>query len=207
MLITARHRGFTLVELMIAISIVAVMMLLGLPSLSALLQNSKLGSTAQSLQAGIQLARAEAIKRNLPVEFVLSNTTGAINSDAAANALAGNANGQAWAVRFLDPDDNTYHLIEAKAALEGSGQANGSTSAVRLQGASVAPAAAFTGVIAFNGLGSTTTNAEYRIGLDNPSGGQCAPNGPMRCLEVRASPGGQVKVCDPIAAAGDSRAC
>ncbi|MCC6472780.1 MAG: hypothetical protein IT514_03450, partial [Burkholderiales bacterium] len=43
----------------------------------------------------------------------------------------------------------------------------------------------------------------------NPSGGACAADGgPMRCLNVLVSPGGQIKMCDPaVAATGDTRRC
>jgi type IV fimbrial biogenesis protein FimT len=36
----------------------------------------------------------------------------------------------------------------------------------------------------------------------------CAPSGPIRCLMVVISPGGQSKVCDPAATSvGDTRSC
>ena len=200
---TAQH-GFTLIELSVALAIVGLMLVLGVPSMTSFFQNAKLGSASQTFLSGLQTARAEAIRRNQPVEFALTTTTSAIATDAAAAGAVVDANGAGWVVRYLDADTAAYKLVEARPVGENAG---GSTSAVRVQGSAVAPAPAFTGVISFNGFGGTTTGYEYRLNLDNPTGGECAPTGPMRCLQVRASPGGQIKVCDPIAVVGDSRAC
>jgi len=200
----ATHRGFTLIEISVALAIVGLMLVLGVPSMTSFFQNAKLGSASQTFLSGLQTARAEAIRRNLPVEFVLTTTSSVIATDAAAGSVVVDANGGGWVVRWFDADAGAYKLVEAKPVGENAG---GSASAVRVQGSALPSSPAFTGVISFNGFGATTTAAEYRLRLDNPTGGDCAPTGPMRCLEVRTAPGGQIKVCDPIAAIGDSRAC
>jgi prepilin-type N-terminal cleavage/methylation domain-containing protein len=56
MLKCRRHSGFTLIEVMVALTIVALMVLISLPSMTAYFQNAKIGSAAQTYAAGLQAA-------------------------------------------------------------------------------------------------------------------------------------------------------
>jgi prepilin-type N-terminal cleavage/methylation domain-containing protein len=69
-----RWQGFTLVELVVSLSIIAILAAFGLPAMGTYLQNSKLANAAASYYSGIQLARAEAIRRNVETQFVLTGT-------------------------------------------------------------------------------------------------------------------------------------
>ena len=203
MLSGAKARGFTLIELLVGIAIVGILIGLGAPSFAAFLQSSKLASAAQSYLSGVQLARAEAIRRNLPVEFVLTASPVAAGIE---NAATPSATGQNWVVRVLDPATSNYELIEAKAAVEGSFSSTG-TSSIQING-SATPPTVFAGTVAFNGFGGTADGADYTFDIENPVGGTCASvGGPMRCPQIRIPPGGRVSLCDPAAAPGDSRAC
>jgi prepilin-type N-terminal cleavage/methylation domain-containing protein len=82
--------GFTLVELMITVVIAAILLGLGLTSIRYMLISARTKSTADSILAGLQLARAEAIRRNAPVRFQLLNTMD--------DACVASATGQVWAV-------------------------------------------------------------------------------------------------------------
>ncbi len=66
--VTARARlpGFTLIELMVALAIVALLLLLGMPSFTTFLRNSEIRSTSESLVNGLRAASAEAANRNQP---------------------------------------------------------------------------------------------------------------------------------------------
>lgn len=63
------QRGFTLMELMLTISILAVLTALAVPSFTALSNRNRLTSQANDLLAEIQFARAEAIRANARVTF------------------------------------------------------------------------------------------------------------------------------------------
>jgi type IV fimbrial biogenesis protein FimT len=194
MLSAAHQEGFSIIELSVALTVVAVLLTLGMPSLSSYVQNARLGGAAKSFYTGVQLARAEAIKRNAEVEFVLTNTPVASGIE---NTLVGDVQGKNWVVRARSSASAPYELIEAKSMLEGGGAAPAVTVA--------ASAAQFT----FNALGGTTAGGPAQgIVLENPAMGLCVPLGPVRCWDIVVAPGGQVRLCDPAAAsASDSRHC
>jgi type IV fimbrial biogenesis protein FimT len=64
-----RERGFNLVELMIGIALIAILMFVALPEFSTWMQNTKIRTAAESVIAGMQLARAEAVRRNANVQI------------------------------------------------------------------------------------------------------------------------------------------
>jgi type IV fimbrial biogenesis protein FimT len=69
---TGRQAGFTLVELMVAIAVLAVLLALAAPSFTNASLPSKLRSVANSLVGAALLARSEAIKRDAVVTLCVS---------------------------------------------------------------------------------------------------------------------------------------
>jgi type IV fimbrial biogenesis protein FimT len=196
-------RGFTITEVLVAMAIIAIMLGLGVPSITTYIESAKLNSAAQGYLSGVQMARATAIRQNLRTEFVLTDTP--VETANLANVLAESANGQNWVVRAVDPalPPPAFVLIEAKSANESSANA---AQSVQILGTG-APAA-FTGIVPFNGFGGTADANNYAFALQNPRGGACAPAGPMRCPTILVPAGGLARICDPLlAAATDSRGC
>ncbi len=190
--------GFSLIELMVGLVIMALLLGLGLPSLSSYLANNKIRATASNFSADLQFARAEAIRRNGNVGLVLtSDAPIAANENAPTLSLAG----PNWMVRLRTPGaPPTFSLLQGKSAAEGS------TQVVVAGGVSS---------LNFSGLGSSDQAATVSFDFSNPNGGACvlpvAPavvGGPMRCLRVQVTVGGQVRVCDPaVVTVGDARTC
>ena len=69
------ERGFTLIELMITLSVFAVLIVLALPSFNQWIANTKIHSTTESVLAGFQLARTEAVRLNRGVRMTLNADT------------------------------------------------------------------------------------------------------------------------------------
>lgn len=101
-----RMRGFTLVELMIVLVIVAVILIIGVPSYNTLALRAKLKSYANEMVASAITARSEAIKRNAPVRLCIS-TNG-------ADCAGGGDWDQGWVV--IDPNDT---VVKYQQALDG----------------------------------------------------------------------------------------
>ena len=62
-----RSSGFSLVELMITIVVLAVIIAISAPSFTGVFNGNRLTSRANELVASLQMARSEALRRNAPV--------------------------------------------------------------------------------------------------------------------------------------------
>ncbi|MBM5811851.1 MAG: prepilin-type N-terminal cleavage/methylation domain-containing protein [Gammaproteobacteria bacterium] len=101
----ARARGLTLIELMVAVTIFAILMALAVPSFRDAALGARLTAAANDLLASVQLARSEAIKRNVTVTVCAS-----------ANGTSCAASGdwdQGWIVR----DNAAAEVIQRQQAL------------------------------------------------------------------------------------------
>ncbi len=68
-----KQHGFTLVELMVAIAIAAIVIAFAVPSFEQIRNGTRLSSGANDLLTALQLARSEAIRRNHAVTFCPTN--------------------------------------------------------------------------------------------------------------------------------------
>ncbi len=60
--------GFTLIELMVALSIMLILMFLAIPSFSQMLIRSEISAASMAIRAGLSIARSEAVKRGAQVQ-------------------------------------------------------------------------------------------------------------------------------------------
>ena len=98
-------RGFTLLELMIVVTLAAVVLGIGIPSFREFLRNNKMASVANDLLGGIQTARTEAIKRQLPTGGIAVCPSNNPDSADATCLAASTRNFDGW-IAFVDADNN-----------------------------------------------------------------------------------------------------
>jgi len=67
--------GFTLVELLIAIAIAAILMAIAVPSFRTMSRNMAVRGAADEFVAGVQFARSEAIRTNQTISLTLAGRT------------------------------------------------------------------------------------------------------------------------------------
>lgn len=72
MMVHQKQTGFTLMELMITIVIIAIITAIALPSFQSILEKRRLVGAAENLFADLQYTRSEAIKQNKTVSFQFS---------------------------------------------------------------------------------------------------------------------------------------
>lgn len=182
--------GVTLIELVIAIAIVSILLMAGLPSFGLWLQNVQLRTAAESVQNGLQTARLEAVRRNATVRFSLADAAGTV----------------AWSVGCVTVRPNCPALIQERAGAEGGANARIGVSSTAppspvpanqysvalAAGAGLSDGAAG---VSFNGLGVVPTanigTDITRIDITNAS------TNAARRLVVTIGSGGLVRMCDP----------
>jgi type IV fimbrial biogenesis protein FimT len=91
----AKPRGFSLIEILITLTLLGILLGLAGPSFSEWIRNAQVRTVADSLQNGVRLAQAEAVRRNRQVIFFLTNSQDCTNTMAAA------ANGAFWSIRTV----------------------------------------------------------------------------------------------------------
>lgn len=104
--------GFTLIELMVSVSVVAILLTVGVPSFNRFIEHTLITKTSHEVRSGLALARTEAVKRNSPVQLC--------NLDTQTNSCAGLAavGRTVWTAGFLVFRDlNNNRLYEPQQDL------------------------------------------------------------------------------------------
>lgn len=167
--------GFTLIELMVAISIFGLLLALAAPSYSQWIANTRVRTTAEAIQNGLMLAKAEAVRRNTKVQFVL---TAGDPIAANANTITASTAGKAWMVRTYQ-SGGTYTSADF---IQGRSSAEGSTNTTVTADQSTF---VFTGVGGLSPIPAGTVNISIT-----------ASTGTSRTLKVTVAPGGAIRMCD-----------
>jgi type IV fimbrial biogenesis protein FimT len=193
-MLNTNHRrtaaGFTLIEMLIAVVLLGILAVAAGPSFHTFMVNTRIRNVAESLQNGLRLAQVEATKRNVQVDFVLT-TASEFASNPTNGAPAASASGTAWVVR-----EPASAFIAGKVTAEGS-------ESVSVTATVPSGCAAFDGNINFNGLGRTSLACNLTLAVNDSSSSDSS----KRPLSVLVSPGGKIRMCNPLFAAGDPQAC
>lgn len=189
--------GFTLIEAIVTLAIVAIMVGMAMPSFATWLANQQIRAAAESVSNGLQLARATAMNANVPVRFWFHDVT---------------TNQSGWTVCYWDlaseeclDDPNRFpNPIQRKSSLEGSPNVtvgvttNAGTAAAfgtALTAGAGMPAA---NGVTFGGLGRPVGPPESNfLRLDLRNTGLSSAD--ERRLVALVSPSGGARICDPKA--------
>lgn len=200
-----KMRGVTLIELMIAMIILAILLGYGASSFSTWSQNQQIRVGAESILNGMQLARGEAVKRNANTIFVLCGTAN-VPTNSSWDVLAASPPGTDAACG-VGVGVTGWERVQQRSAQEGSRNAvivpqpAAANNAVGFNGfgrLAVIPAASLGGVAAVLPIVQTITSVD----ISNPNGG-------TRPLKITVGAGGNLRMCDPSPnlPAGNPLAC
>ena len=186
--------GFTLVELMVTITLIAILILLAVPAFGTWSADARVRSTAESLQNALRMAQLTAVARNRSTVFSLTNASPALDA-------APVANGSNWYIETvpMDGEDEDKDKVADRFI-------QGATAAGQYGVTITGPAS-----LCFNSLGRQVTKT-----LTKPSTTCTAPTddntvttksdtvgtytvskaGASRKLLVRVYLGGRVRMCD-----------
>lgn len=185
-----KQRGVTLLEMMVTVAIVGIIAAIGIPQMGQWIRNSSVNSAAEILQNGLRQAEAEAIRRNLRVEFMLTNGTPSASS---IKSLTATTNGKNWAIRALD---GLVPLADQNAAYVNGFLLKDVSPDITVEG----PAS-----VLFNGSGRVLDNKGVAISSHQVYRISRASAEKAMCVFV--TPGGGVKLCNPALASGEPFAC
>lgn len=94
------RRGFSLVELMVVVALLAILLSLAAPAFNVWIANAKVRAANESLQSALRLAQAEAQRRFRQVVFFRTTDTSCTTATTAA------ATGTNWVVKSIAMDAN-----------------------------------------------------------------------------------------------------
>lgn len=125
-----RARGFTMVELMVAVAVAAILLMIAVPSFRSMLATNQLTTAANTLVGALGEARMEAIQRNATAQFCSDSSTN--NSTDTLGAQCSLSGGGA----VVASSGSTAAPVRAAPAslVAGTVQLSGNITAIRFNG-------------------------------------------------------------------------
>lgn len=202
MKVLSRQHGMSMIEVLITFAIAGILLGAAVPSFQGWIRSTQTRNQVESIQAGLNKARSEALHRNTRVTFWLVSNP---DLKSLGNDCVTADNGSAWVVSVNDPthkcaalpsNSSDPLLIDKHAA--GDGSTNTQVSAL--------PADAV--AVTFNGLGQISTTASGGDAITQIDISHTQAQSGDRSYRLSISAGGQVKMCDPqVTSLSDSRKC
>lgn len=183
---------------MVVVAILGFALVAVLPSIGDWMQNLAVRNAAESIKAGLERARQEALRRNVNMTFWLVSDTEKTLTNGCARSNAG----PSYVVSTLDPAGKCgaapSTTTEPRIAEKWSAAQGASNVVLSTQNA----AGSAVDFVTFNSLGQPGAGQLARIDFEHSSGA-------ARKLRLQIDPGGSIRLCDPdtALAASDPRRC
>jgi type IV fimbrial biogenesis protein FimT len=206
-------KGMSLVEILIAVAIVAILFAAAAPDFSSWMQNTKIRNAAEAMQNGLNLAKSEAVHRNAVAQFVSCGGSSwdviASSSVANTNVCASGTATTGWSRVQARPaqngsDNAVVNTAQSTIGFNGMGRQT-STTDIASATATPAPPVAVDFNVSTSLAGAACFCPAGTCGY--PSGITYSSTGKLRCLRVSVSSGGQVRMCDPALPASTPQGC
>jgi type IV fimbrial biogenesis protein FimT len=196
----ATAKGFTLIELMVVVTIMALMVVMFAPNMAVWIANSKVRGTAESLASEVRLAQVEALRRNRQAVFALTDEAPALDATPADNKLN-------WFVRALPTPAEAAEAGFDPAPLYVHGSNQAKMAKVTIEGP---------GLLCFNAVGQPIKTAISPVGKVSdckvpddavkPVTYKVSRTGADRSLQIQVALGGMIRLCDPAKSRSDGQA-
>lgn len=115
----SRQVGFTLMELLLAIAVLAILTTLALPAFTQFIANNRLAAEANEMVASFQFARSESLKRGVQVQ-VCSSADGATcggDWDQGWIAMADPGGADEEVLRVWVPSDSQFQFTSSSTLI------------------------------------------------------------------------------------------
>ena len=177
-------RGFTLIEMLIAVALIGVISAATLPGFAGFLNGQKVNLAARNVYTAMQLTKSSAIQQNSKIALVFDSTRGSWcifdrSIESTSTTCSGTTNTLETGVlrKYIEPMPTGLVIT-------------------------VLPAAA--NQITYDGLGRVVPNLDASATITNVA--VTMPGDSSRANSVQLN-NGLVRLCDPLKAVGDPQAC
>jgi type IV fimbrial biogenesis protein FimT len=202
-------RGMTLIELMIAMVIVVVLVAMAVQGFQGWTRDMVVRSSAESILSGLQIARAEALKRNSIVHFQLVDTLGSdcalsnsgphwvVSRDSAVSQCDVEPMNSSVPSDPPDPPASPSDEYEWSKPASTSTDSGGPYTVQKYDGTNALKGKVEIGAehndFSFDGMGrlDITAKKDIVIGIKNDDGEW------KQSLRIQLMPGGGVRMCNP----------
>lgn len=188
-----RASGFTMIEMAVTMMVFAILVAVGVPTMTTWIKNNKVRTVSDALQTGLRQAQSESLRRSRQVVFAMTNST--TPATIPLPAVAGGTSWAIWTVPSMAGEIPEY----VSSGVLSNASAN----------VTVTPSNAAS-TVCFNSMGRLVANTGANVTAITGGDACVQPTGtpPVqkftittpgsdRPMQVNLSLGGQVHMCDP----------
>jgi len=177
-----RASGFTLVEMIIAVAVFALLIMAALPDFSVWIQNTQIRTAGEGILNGLQLVRNEAVRRNTNMELEMIGVSGWNAKVASTGQIIqsrASGEGSGSAALTIKPDGATKVTFNGLGRLVTNGDGSDSITEIKVDSSAIA-AASTRELCIMVGSGGAVRLCDPQVAAGDTRA--CLPSVPAGCL-------------------------